>query len=51
MYASYEDLESIEIKIKYIKNKGLLGAFGWEYREDEATGTLRHAVFNGLRGK
>ena len=51
MYASYEDLESIEIKIKYIKNKGLLGAFVWEYREDEATGTLRHAVFNGLRGK
>ena len=51
MYASYEDLESIEIKIKYINNKGLLGAFGWEYREDEATGTLRHAVFNGLRGK
>ncbi|MBQ2091394.1 MAG: hypothetical protein II466_07335 [Bacteroidales bacterium] len=51
MYASYEDLESIAIKITYIKAKGLLGAFGWEYREDEATGTLRHAVFNGLHGK
>jgi len=25
--------------------------YGWEYREDEATGTLRHAVLNGLRGK
>ncbi len=51
MYASYEDLESIGEKIKYVKQKGLLGAFGWEYREDEATGTLRHAVFEGLRGK
>ena len=51
MYASYEDLESIAEKIKFVKQKGLLGAFGWEYREDEASGTLRHAVYEGLRGK
>lgn len=51
MYASYEDLESIAEKIIFVKQKGLLGAFGWEYREDEASGTLRHAVYEGLRGK
>lgn len=51
MYASYEDEQSIAEKIKYVKQRGLLGAFGWEYREDEPTGTLRHLVFNGLRGQ
>ena len=44
MYASYEDVESIGWRVKYIKEKGLLGAFAWEYREDDSEGTLRKAL-------
>ena len=46
MYASYEDIESIGYRVKYLKEKGLLGAFAWEYREDDAEGTLRKALWN-----
>ena len=48
MYASYEDVESISCRIEFIKRKGLLGAFGWEYREDDSDGTLRHALYDGM---
>ena len=46
MYASYEDVESIGYRVTYLKEKGLLGAFAWEYREDDAEGTLRKALWN-----
>ena len=45
MYASYEDVESIGWRVKYAKEKGLLGAFAWEYREDDSEGTLRKAFY------
>ncbi|MBR4810099.1 MAG: hypothetical protein IK031_07450 [Bacteroidales bacterium] len=48
MYASYEDIESIGYRIAFLKEKGLLGAFAWEYREDDAEGTLRHALHEGM---
>lgn len=46
MYASYEDVESIGYRVTYLKSKGMLGAFSWEYREDDSSGTLRHALFD-----
>ena len=50
MYASYEDVESIGYRVKWLKEKGMLGAFAWELREDDKKGTLRkalHALMNG----
>lgn len=46
MYASYEDAESIGWRVKFVKDKGLLGAFAWEYREDDSSGTLRKAFYD-----
>ena len=45
MYASYEDPESIGYRVEYLKSKGMLGAFAWEYREDDSSGTLRKALY------
>lgn len=45
MYASYEDPESISYRVEFVKQKGMLGAFAWEYREDDSKGTLRHALY------
>jgi len=45
MYASYEDIESITWRVKFLKEKGMLGAFAWEYREDDSQGTLRKALW------
>ena len=50
MYASYEDIESINAKVEYLKSKGMLGAMIWEYRHDDADGTLRHAVKHAMDG-
>ena len=44
MYASYEDEESISYRVDFVKKKGMLGAFVWEYREDDSDGTLRFAL-------
>ena len=43
MYASYEDAESISYRTAFALSKGMLGAFVWEYREDDSAGTLRKA--------
>ena len=43
LYASYEDAESIGYRVKWLKEKGMLGAFAWEYRWDDKSGTLRKA--------
>ena len=51
MYASYEDTESISCRVAFIKKKGLLGAFAWEYREDAADGTLRKFLWNEMHKK
>lgn len=44
MYASYEDAQSIAARVDFVKSKGMLGAFVWEYREDDDAGTLRYAL-------
>lgn len=45
MYASYEDEESLSYRVAFVKSKGMLGAFAWEYREDAKDGTLRKALW------
>ena len=48
MYASYEDTESLSYRVAFVKEKGMLGAFSWEYREDAHDGTLRNYVYNAF---
>ena len=50
MYASYEDIESINAKVEYLKSRNMLGAMIWEYRHDNDEGTLRHAVKHAMDG-
>ena len=50
MYASYEDIESINAKVEFLKSRNMLGAMIWEYREDNKEGTLRHAVKHAMDG-
>ncbi|MCQ2185023.1 MAG: glycosyl hydrolase family 18 protein, partial [Bacteroidales bacterium] len=50
MYASYEDIESLNCKVEYILSREMLGAMAWEYREDDAKGTLRHALRHAMSG-
>ena len=50
LYASYEDVESVNAKVAFAKSKGMLGVMIWEYREDNDTGTLRHAVKHAMDG-
>jgi Chitinase len=50
MYASYEDIESINAKVEFLKSRKMLGAMIWEYRHDNAEGTLRHAVKHAMDG-
>ena len=50
MYASYEDIESVNAKVEFIKSRGMLGTMIWEYRHDDANGTLRHATRHAMDG-
>ena len=50
MYASYEDIESINAKVEFLKARNMLGAMIWEYRHDNDEGTLRHAVKHAMDG-
>ena len=50
MYASYEDVESINAKVEYAKSRNMLGVMIWEYRHDNDEGTLRHAVKHAMDG-
>ena len=50
MYASYEDIESINAKVEFAKSRNMLGCMIWEYRHDNDLGTLRHAVKHAMDG-
>ncbi len=50
MYASYEDIESLNAKVEYAKSRNMLGVMIWEYRHDNDAGTLRHAVKHAMDG-
>ena len=47
-FISYEDEESIQYKIKYLKEKGLAGVMFWEYSADYDK-TLLNAVVKNLK--
>lgn len=46
-WITYEDPESLALKMKFVKEKGLAGAMFWEMSEDN-TGTLLDALYNEL---
>jgi chitinase len=48
---SYENARSIALKCEYLLEKGMLGAMYWDYNGDDAEGTLRKAVYNGVMQK
>ena len=50
MYASYEDIESINAKVEYAMSRNMLGVMIWVYRHDNDEGTLRHAVKHAMDG-
>lgn len=50
LVASYEDIESLNYKVEYLKSRGMLGAMVWEYKHDDASGTLRHALRHAMDG-
>jgi chitinase len=45
---TYETPQSIAIKCKYLKKKGMLGAMYWDYNADDEQGSLRNAVYQGV---
>jgi chitinase len=46
-FISYDDPESLRLKARYIRERGLAGAMFWQYYEDR-TGTLLRALHEGL---
>jgi chitinase len=48
MECSFEDEKSIAEKCKYIKNKKMKGIMYWQYDGDDAKGTLRKAIYDGM---
>lgn len=50
MVYGYENLESLAIKCRYIKEKGLKGAMYWSYSGDNEAGDLRRTVNEELNG-
>lgn len=49
-WITYEDPESIALKMNFVKEKGLAGAMFWEMSEDN-TGTLLDALYQALNPK
>ena len=49
-WITYEDPESLSLKMNYVKEKGLAGAMFWELSEDN-TGTLLNSLFADLYPK
>lgn len=45
---TFENTRSISLKCKYLLEEGMLGAMYWDYDGDDAAGTLRKAVYNGV---
>jgi chitinase len=45
---TYENVRSIGIKCRYLLDRKMLGAMYWDYDGDDADGSLRKAVYNGV---
>ena len=48
IYLGSDDAESVAWKGKFVHDNNLLGAMFWEYRHDDASGTLRQALYNAV---
>ena len=48
---SYDDPESVELKGKYAKANGHLGAMFWEYRSDTDDHALLKSLVKSIYGK
>lgn len=51
LVCSYENPQSLALKCRYAKEKGMLGIMYWEYNGDDSQGSLRTAVYEAMRGK
>ncbi len=51
MVCTYEDTESIDWKCLFIRERGMMGAMYWDYDGDDAQGTLRKVVYEGVMRK
>lgn len=51
LVVTYENPRSLAAKCAYVKQKGLLGMMYWEYNTDDEEGSLRKAVYEGMRGE
>ncbi|WP_308596963.1 glycosyl hydrolase family 18 protein [uncultured Parabacteroides sp.] len=49
LICSFENPMSIAAKCSFVKEKGLLGIMYWEYNTDDKNGTLRNAVYKGMK--
>jgi chitinase len=49
LFVAYDDPESLGLKCRYVRERGLRGVMFWEYSAD-ATGALLGALFEELRG-
>ena len=47
VFITYDDPESMRLKTRYIRDKGLAGAMFWQYANDR-TGALLTALHEGL---
>jgi chitinase len=47
IFVSYEDSDSIKLKIEYLKKKGLGGVMFWEYTDDYKS-ELLNTIYNNL---
>jgi chitinase len=48
---TYDDPESIRIKARYVRDKGLGGVMFWELSQDDARSSLLGAIHAGLDGE
>lgn len=47
-FCGYDNPRSIALKGEWVRKQGLRGMMFWEYDQDDARGTLRHAVWNAV---
>lgn len=50
-YAGYDNAKSIGIKAEWAMARGMTGLMCWDYDADDAAGTLRTALWNGVMNK
>lgn len=47
-FCGYDNPRSIAAKGEWVRKQGMRGLMFWEYDQDDARGTLRHAVWNAV---